>query len=145
MLLTHNVVSIVPTYNITNHRKKATKTAENDILDIQSEKRQIFEETIELFESSCQAVSHFCCQSCQMTGITIKRSHKNAEICTMCQASHTSKEKMEKELPIWYDKDGIVQYHLPPQLKRLREGEKLLIQQVAAYVPLLHLKDGQIG
>ena len=52
---------------------------------------------------------------------------------------------MEKDLLIWYDKDGIVQYHLPPQLKCLWEGEKLLIQQVAAYVPLLHLKDGQIG
>jgi hypothetical protein len=63
----------------------------------------------------------------------------------MCQASHASKESLEKDLPIWYDKKGIVQYHLPPQLGCLREGEKLLIQQVAAYVPLLHLKDGQIG
>ena len=50
---------------------------------------------------------------------------------------------MNKNLPVWYNKD-IVQYHLPEQLQCLREGEKLLIQQVAAYVPLLHLKDGQI-
>ena len=51
----------------------------------------------------------------------------------------------KKDLPIWCDKNGKVQYHLPKQLSCLREGEKLLIQQVAAYVPLLHLKDGQIG
>ena len=52
---------------------------------------------------------------------------------------------MEKDLPIWYDKNNIVQYNLPPELKCLQEGEKLLLQQVAPYVPLLHLKDGQIG
>ena len=27
----------------------------------------------------------------------------------------------------------------------LQEGEKLLIQQIAAYVPLLHVKNGQTG
>jgi hypothetical protein len=80
-----------------------------------------------------------------MTGITMMPSHKNDLLCTLCQASCTKKEKMEKDLPIWYDKKGIVQYNLPPQLKSLREGEKLLIQQVSAYVPLLHLKNGQIG
>ena len=54
-------------------------------------------------------------------------------------------KKSGNKLSIWYDKKGIVQYHLPEQLQCLREGEKLLIQQVAAYVPLLHLKDGQNG
>ena len=38
-----------------------------------------------------------------------------------------------------------MQYHLPKQLKCLHECEKLLIQQVAVYVPLLHLQDDQIG
>ena len=52
---------------------------------------------------------------------------------------------MNKNLPIWYNKDRVVQYYLPEELQCLQEGEKLLIQQVAAYVPLLHLKDGQIG
>src|SRR5687767_10437454 len=42
-------------------------------------------------------------------------------------------------------KTKIVQYNLPEQLNCLREGEKLLIQKVSAYVPLLHLKNGQIG
>jgi hypothetical protein len=66
-------------------------------------------------------------------------------VCTSCQASNTNQENVLKDLPIWYDNKGAVQFHLPDELKCLREGEKLLIQQVAAYVPLLHLQNGQIG
>src|SRR5688572_18883493 len=98
-----------------------------------------------MFENKCRSLSHFCCQKCQMTGTSIKKSTKNKFLCTSCQASHATAEDIDKELPIWKDKEGNVQYNLPQQLKCLREGEKLLIQQVAAYVPLLHLRDGQIG
>jgi hypothetical protein len=74
-----------------------------------------------------------------MTGISIKQSFRIKFLCPTCQASQATEENMKKELPIWLDKEGIVQYNLPEQLKCLREGEKLLIQQVAVYVPLLHL------
>lgn len=46
---------------------------------------------------------------------------------------------------MWVDKNLVVQYHVPPELACLREGEKLLIQQVSVYVPLHHLMYGQIG
>ncbi len=105
----------------------------------------VFTDVVQEFESKCQALSHFCCQCCQMTGITIKSSHKNGALCTTCQGNKTRNENKIKDLPIWFDKNGLVQYHLPKELQNLREGEKLLIQQVSAYVPLLHLKDGQIG
>ena len=80
-----------------------------------------------------------------MTGITIKPSGKNATLCTTCYTKKTKLENKIQDLPIWFDKNGMVQYHLPKELQGLREGEKLLIQQVSSYVPLLHLKDGQIG
>ena len=80
-----------------------------------------------------------------MTGIYVKQSRINKDLCTTCQASKPDKEEMERNLPIWYDKNNKVQYHLPKELKCLREGEKLLLQQVSPYVPLIHLKDGQIG
>ena len=80
-----------------------------------------------------------------MTGITIKPSQKQGDMCTVCQASHAKKEELNKSLPIWINEKGVVQFELPDQLKCLQEGKKLLIQQVAAYVPLLPLKDGQIG
>ena len=98
-----------------------------------------------MFESKCQSLSHFFCKCCRMVGLNIKKSTKCSSLCTTCQASHATKESMIKDLPIWYDETGAVQFLLPEELKCLREGEKLLIQQVAAYVPLLHLKDGQIG
>ena len=75
----------------------------------QSTKKCLFEDAVKEFESKCEALSNFCCQSCQKTGISIKRSRYNNQICTMCQASHTNKEQLEKDLPIWYDKAGAVQ------------------------------------
>jgi Helitron helicase-like domain at N-terminus len=63
-------------------------------------------------------------------------------ICKDCKANKTKKEDVL--LPVWY-KQGIAQYHVPPELSELREGEKLLIQQVSVFVPLHHLKFGQVG
>ena len=117
---------------------KLLTTVNNFSSNIQSDKKLIFEDAVQLFESKGQSISHFCCQSCQMTGITMKPSKRNKLLCSMCQASHANNKKNEKDLPIWYDKQGIVQYHVPEQLKCLHEGEKLLIQLVAAYVTLLH-------
>lgn len=75
------------------------------------------------FESKCQALSHFCCQCCQKTGITIKPSHKNGTLCTTCQGNKKRNENKIKDLPIWFDKNDMVQYHLPKELQNLREGE----------------------
>src|SRR5688572_10961694 len=126
-----------------DEKEKPKKTHTNS--KVSSNQQIIFDEAVQLFESKCQSLSHFYCQSCQMTAINLSPSSKGNTLCTTCQASHATKESMNKELPVWHDKEGMAQYHLPDQLNRLREGEKLLIQQVAAYVTLLHLKDGQIG
>jgi hypothetical protein len=48
-------------------------------------------------------------------------------------------------LPLWTNEDGVTQYHVPEELSCLSEGEKLLIQQISVYVPLHHLKYGQLG
>ena len=130
--------------NIKSH-KKVSKIMDHIVLKNQQKQQMIFDEAVKMFESKYQSLSHFCCQYCQMTGMTIRPSCKDDAICTTCQASHANREDMIKNLPIWYDKKGAVQFHLPDELKCLREGEKLLIQQVAVYVPLLHLQDGQIG
>ena len=138
------VFSVEKTIKPRDHHKKA-KTIDHTIPELVSNQQLIYDEEMKEFESKCQGLKHFCCQNCQMTGISIKQSQRNGSICTTCQALHASKEEMEKDLPVWYDKEDIVHYDLPPELECLQEGEKLLIQQVAAYVPLLHLKDGQIG
>jgi translation initiation factor 2 beta subunit (eIF-2beta)/eIF-5 len=69
----------------------------------------------------------------------------NNYMCVDCKKANNWSAYRNKMLPVWYDEAGQVQYHVPPQLSCLREGEKLLIQQVAVYVPLHHLMYGQIG
>ena len=111
---------------------KTLKTDKDNALEMKTPHLHVFTDAVQEFESKCQALSHFCCQCCQMTGITIKPSKTNGTLCTTCQGSKTRKENKIKNLPIWFDKNGMVQYHLPKELQNLREGEKLLIQQVSA-------------
>ena len=140
----HFICSKTKETNLRIHTKTRNIT---DLISckVPQKQQQIFDEAVQAFEDKCQSLSHFCCDCCKMTGITLRPSYKSKLVCSTCQASHANKEDMIKDLPIWYDKNGKVQFNLPTQLQRLREGEKLLIQQVAVYVPLLHLKDGQIG
>src|SRR5687767_8385559 len=101
--------------NKRNHHKK-TRTDDDVTPEVESQHFSLFDEAVLLFESRCQALLHFCCQSCQMTGITIKQSFKYKSLCTTCQAFLTNRENNLKDLPIWYDKNEILQYHLPEQL-----------------------------
>ena len=73
---------------------KKILTVENVTPDNQAIKKHIFEESLQEFESKCQSLSHFCCQSCYKTGISIKQSQINKQICTTCQTGKTCKEKM---------------------------------------------------
>ena len=124
-----------------NKRKHIKKSKKNLLTsNVQSNQLDIFNSVVTLFESICQSISQFCCQSCHMADIIIKPLIKNKLLCTTCQASHAKKEDRIIDLPIWFDKNGITQFPLPDELKCLKEGEQLLIQQVAAYIPLLHLQ-----
>ena len=102
-------------YTITNHCKKVIRTDEyvapvveldktNDYVEVQLATKLMFEEAVQEFESKCQSLSHFCCESCHMTGICIKQSQRNNQICPTCQASIKKENKKETDLPIWYDK-----------------------------------------
>ena len=139
----HFLCSKTKQINMRKHRTTRNRTDLKTYKNPQNQ-QQIFDAAVQEFEDKCQSLSHFSCDCCKMTGITLRPSSKNKLVCSTCQSSKANAEDMIQNLPIWYDKNGIVQYHLSKQLQRLCEGEKLLIQQVAAYVPLLHLKDGQI-
>ena len=70
----------------------------------------------------------------------------NKHICISCGRKGQSKwNGISKSLPVWIDEHNHVHHELPPQLQNLRKGEKLLIAMVSAYVPLHHLKKGQLG
>src|SRR5688500_585178 len=100
-VLNQDVVSVANAKSNRTHHKNNTQAVVCVTPDVQQDKQLIFEEAVKQFESECQAISHFCCQSCQMTGITIRQSHRNFLLCAICQATYTNKKEIEKDLPIW--------------------------------------------
>jgi hypothetical protein len=48
-------------------------------------------------------------------------------------------------LPIWWNDENEMQFHVPVELSVLTEGEKLLIQQISPYIPMQHLQKGAYG
>ncbi len=99
-----------------SHHKNSLSKNENLLIKPETNQQIIFDKAVELFESRCQAISHFCCQNCQMAGINIKPSQKNADVCTMCNASYTYKENIRKNLPTWLNEEGVEQFELPEEL-----------------------------
>jgi hypothetical protein len=107
-----------------------------------------FVESTREFEQRCNALSHLMCKVCLAVSIRFvanRGQNSNNFICQDCNNKSNWVTKSAEMLPVWIDQHGMLQYHVPPELSCLREGEKLLIQQVSVYVPLHHLMYGQIG
>ena len=104
---------------------------------------QLLKKTME-FEKLCQQMHHNCCDCCQRVSLNLKTHMIDGkEVCHNCLFK--AKNDLPFSLPIWIDETETPRNDLPDELKYLRECEKLLIQQIAVVVPLLHLKIGQIG
>jgi hypothetical protein len=96
------------------------------------------------FESGCSQLEHQKCDICRIVSLQdIFVPHKN--VCRACAVANYSPDDFADTLPLWIDEEGVKQYAVPSVLSCLREGEKLLIQQISVYVPLHHLKYGQLG
>ena len=74
------------------------------------------------------------------------RKFRSNPVCLTCHDKlKKTKNNYNPLLPTWIDDNGNTRYDLPSQLLDLREAEKLLICQYLPYIPLLHLKKGQMG
>ena len=105
----------------------------------------IFAESTLNFEKKCKTLKHSHCTVCHSASLNLVVSNG---ICTTCKQNNRTKEEYKDSLPIWYEdllNKQNERFDLPYQLSCLREGEKLLIQQISCYVPLHHLRNGQIG
>jgi Helitron helicase-like domain at N-terminus len=51
----------------------------------------------------------------------------------------------KKLLPVWYNREGVTQYHVPDELACLTLAEKMLIQLASPFIPLQHIKKGIFG
>jgi hypothetical protein len=97
------------------------------------------------FDTACKTVRHSHCKVCHSSSLNLIVSKG---ICTTCKLNSRTEENYREFLPIWYEDFNNKQkprFDVPLELSGLREGEKLLIQQISCYVPLHHLRNGQIG
>jgi hypothetical protein len=68
--------------------------------------------------------------------------------CQFCQNEGRGFHKYSqdnKSIPVWHDVKGRPHYELPVVLKDLTLTEKMLIQRISPFVPVIHIKNGTIG
>jgi len=70
---------------------------------------------------------------------------KTSNVCFDCRTKGKDYYVKAKALPIWFEKDGSVQFRLPSELLGLSYAEKMLIQRASPFIPLCHLKYGIFG
>lgn len=121
-------------------RNALDKLVTND--DVQRE----YDESTKEFDKQCQALQHQYCEVCKKVSIRLKIRHtSHRKICRECNTGNISTSDADDQLPVWIDSRGQTRYDLPTELQDLREAEKLLISPLLLYVPLHHMKKGQIG
>ena len=85
------------------------------------------------FEGQCKSLKHRFCVCCRRTGIRIAVGKDN--ICNDCKKFKDSKHYLHSNLlPIWFDDDGVPQYHVPDELSCLTLAEKMLIQLASPFI-----------
>ena len=146
----------IPNLNPKSNIEKKTQENENRKID----QVQFFFETDEIkaikhdsileFQLMQQKIHHSTCNFCKIVSISnpvvTPNGFKHIFCCNECKTrKYYISKKVPYWLPIWFDDNQQIQYHLPNQLLGLREGEKLLIQLANTYVPLQHLKKGSHG
>jgi hypothetical protein len=98
------------------------------------------------FEDKASELKHQFCQICMCASLCMTLvDHKGTIMCSLCRSRKAYECDQSLTLPVWIDDEGTTQYNLPEELACLREAEKLLIAQISAYVPLHHLRKGQLG
>lgn len=104
-------------------------------------------EAIEKFEKECNNISHQYCPICMQVSLNLKVKDRRNETrsCDNCNTQKKYSPYSEIRLPTWKDENDMLQYQLPEELLHLREAEKLLIVQYLPYIPLQHLRKGQLG
>jgi hypothetical protein len=105
---------------------------------------QLSYEKILRFEQEMWMTDMVCCSVCNKTRLTNKRISLQDYICSSCKENKGKYTENNIMQPVWY-LQGSAQYHIPKELSGLTIGEQLLIQIVAPYVPIVHIKNGVLG
>ena len=96
------------------------------------------------FETQAAACTFHKCDACRK--VKLSMTTKDVNGIMLCKECKDNKRKVDDfSHPTWTDSSGMIRFDIPEVLLDLREGEKLLIQQVSPYVPLHHLQQGSYG
>ena len=90
------------------------------------------------------------CLGCRQVRLGIKKDRITIEGTPMTlYVSYQSNQEfvldLQKKLPVWFDDENQIQFHLSSEMLGLREGKKLFIQRINVYVPVHHLFKEQTG
>ncbi len=98
------------------------------------------------FENCCHNLHHGYCEVCKH--VRVLKLDQSANQCSECTGDVDKRVTELKELgllPVWIDSNGITRYDVPEELQGLRDAEKMLIQILSPYVPLIHIRNGTLG
>ena len=91
----------------------------------------------------CDHINHGLCKACRCVSLRIS---ERTNLCGNCSSNRRTDEYFLSRdmLPIWY-KDNLPQFHIPNVLASLTYAEKMLIQRLSPFIPLVHIKNGVHG
>ena len=140
-----NTLSYFLCYRLSKKDQNKNEKGNNKAKD-KDQHYSLVDEQTKKFELLNKQINLNVCNYCHCASTRIKIAHtKHGDMCTDCSKSKIWEKDILKSLPIWFDDDNIPQFHLPPELQNLTEAEKLLISMINVYVPLHHLKQGQLA
>jgi hypothetical protein len=106
----------------------------------------MFSESTPAFDTACKTLKHSHCKVCHSASLNLVVGSNG--MYTACKLNNRHETEHRDSLPIWHEdlqNKRNPRFDLPSELSCLREVEKLLIQQISCYVPMHHLRNGQIG
>ena len=97
------------------------------------------------FENKLELVKYKRCDACLSVKLLMKTREDmgGQTLCSVCHQNGYNRSMFAH--PTWFDCNKEEHLEVPDPLLDLREGEKLLIQQISPYVPLMHLQKGSFG
>jgi len=97
------------------------------------------------FEGRMFRLKHNKCPRCHGVSLTEGFMPGQSVYCKGCRKNKDKFTCQNHAFPIWYNDEGMPQWHVPEVLKRLTIAEQMLIQRLSPYIPVLHIRNGVMG
>jgi hypothetical protein len=140
------IVDESPATTYTSRKEKDIPRINNDLLQQEDPIIAEFVKQVMEFEREMFNLHFNHCKICFRRKLSLPVN--KAGICIRCAQEKKGRNKFNDEnaaLPTWIDKSGRKRYDIPKVLLDLNLAEKLLIQQVSPFIPVIHIKDGSMG